>query len=98
MRRNLQRVNVGLEKGSEGLVDHPVALQPGLAGESWRDDTDIEVSTAIGRACMARMQVTLILDQKFRWRERLVETVLNQLCPGFSQGSTALNGLTVTRA
>jgi hypothetical protein len=56
------------------VVDRPLPLQAGQAGEALRDDLDAEVALAAAVvAGMAAMARAVVGDRKVRWSERLFE-------------------------
>lgn len=71
-------------------------LQSALTVENLRNDPDIEVPASIGGPRMARVQVRLVLDSEFLWGKLGFQALPNPLFAALAQGSTRLNGLTVT--
>ncbi len=91
-----QCVYVGVHHRSQRVKDEPVSLDAGVAVEPVRDDVDCKMPFAILGACMAGMQVALVLDQQVRGFERICEDLFDFFGAFRAQGRTSLKGFTVT--
>ena len=89
-------MNIGLHHVMERLEYHTVALDSARASKGVRHNSDLEMPSAVPGTRMARVQVTLILDQDFVGRERPLENLLNALSSVDRHGNTSLNGFTMT--
>ena len=75
-----------------------MSCQWSLVGKCSGNDRNVVVPLAILGTGVSRMQVTLVLDQQVRWRERVPQDRLDSSESVFIHGRTFLNGLTVTLA
>ena len=91
-----QSMNIGLHHVAERLEYHTVALDSADAGKGVRKDSYLEMPSAIPGTRVARVQVTLILDQDFDRRKRPLENLLYALSSVDRHGNTSLNGFTIT--
>ena len=91
-----QSMNIGLHHVTEGLEYHTVALDSALASKGVRNNSYLEMPSAVLCTRVARVQVTLILDQDFDRRKRPLENLLYALSSVDRHGNTSLNGFTIT--
>lgn len=95
-------VDVRGHQVSEGVVDQPVLGEAVQPLEATRCDADMEMATAILRAGVPDMQMTLIRDLENLGFEGCSESALDHRhsigCPAAGHGMTCTNGLTLTVA
>ncbi len=96
LRVNAQGVNVGLHQRAERSIDHPMSLQCLRAGESPGNDSNTKVTTAISRAGVSGVFVTVVDDlERFR-RKGVLEALTNQRNALGSHGRTCRMGFIST--
>jgi hypothetical protein len=59
-------MNIRLEQTANGIIDHLMALDPAQSGKRRGNNGDVEMAFPIPGTLMADVQLTLVLNQKFR--------------------------------
>ena len=90
-------MNIAVHKTAQRIINQTMPRNPIRADELIGHDSDLEVPFALFRARMTRVQVALVLNQEFCRRQGIIQPSPNFVHPFPGQGSTNLNGLTVTR-
>ena len=86
-----QGVNVGLHQRTERSIDHAMAFNRSLACKATREDAHLKVSSAVARARMPRMAVTIVHDVELFGVERCFEPTPNQCDPLCGQSATCIS-------
>ena len=89
-------MNIGLHHVPERLEYHAVAPNSAFTSKGVRGNSHLEMPSAIPGTRVARVQVTLILDQDFDGGKRPLEHLLYALFSVDCHGNTSLNGFTIT--
>jgi hypothetical protein len=91
-------VDVSLQELGKRIINHAMPLEAVHPHKLVRNDHQIEVPFAVLRASVTGMQMTLVLNDELGRRKAGADGRPNPLFPISAQGSTRLNGLTVTLA
>jgi hypothetical protein len=88
-------MNIRLHQLAERSINHLVTPQAIRTGKFLGDNSNVKVPQATPGACMACMQMALILNQQLYRRKFVNQCFLNALY-SVIHGNTSLNGLTMT--
>ena len=87
-------MNVCFEHFAQSIINHSVPLHPIDAIKRPGNDRYVEMPFTFPGTGVSGVQLTLVLDQKFRWLKSPLELPSNSRCPVRAHGRTRLNGLT----
>lgn len=89
-------MNIRVHQVPDGLVDEPVALQRAQPRETRRDDANLKMPTPVTGAGVPDVLMTFVDDLEFGRVQGGFDASANLFDARFVQGSTCLNGLTMT--
>ncbi len=90
-----QSVDLGVHKIADSLINESVAAYQAQALELFRDDLDVEMSSAGFRASMADMFVAFVSYHEFDRIQSRAQSGSDIFYSLFVHGKTSLNGLTI---
>jgi len=91
-----QGMDISVHQISDSRINEPVTVDQAQVLELFRDNSDVEMSSAGFCTCMADMFVAFVRDLQFDWFQRITQAGPDFFDSLFVHGRTSLNGFTFT--